>query len=68
MARRDLDNVRKAAAKVDEARGELVEMMRRAQASGETLRDIADVAGMSHQQVSNLLRPPAGSPGSDTPP
>jgi hypothetical protein len=56
MTKQDLKNVRKAAIKVERAREKLVEMMRRAQASGESLRDIGEEAGLSHQAVSNLLK------------
>ena len=56
MAKQDLKKVREAAAKVAKAREELTETMRRAQASGESLRDIGEEAGLSHQAVSNMLK------------
>jgi hypothetical protein len=56
MARKHLRDVRNAAAKVNRARDELSQAMLAARESGETLRDIAHEAGLSHQQVSNLLR------------
>jgi len=55
MARADLDNVRKAAAAVHRAELALGEAMRRARASGETLRDIGDAAGLKHQRVARIL-------------
>jgi hypothetical protein len=56
MARKHLRDVRGAAMKVDRARDELSRAMLAARESGETLRDIAHEAGLSHQQVANLLK------------
>ena len=56
MARKDLDNVRRAAAGVARAQAKLVRAMAAARASGETLRDIGREASLSHQHVSDLLR------------
>jgi lambda repressor-like predicted transcriptional regulator len=56
MARKHLKDVRKAATKWRKQRDDLVEKMRTAQASGESLRDIGEEAGLSHQQVANMLK------------
>jgi len=56
MARRDLDNVAKAASKVADAREELRQMILVAHQSGEVIRDIAEVAGISPTQVHKLIR------------
>ena len=56
MARKDLDNVAKAAGRVAKAREELREAIVAAHLSGETVRDIADVAGVSSTTVHKMIR------------
>jgi hypothetical protein len=56
MAQADLRRVERAAARVARAEGELEEAILAARASGETLRDIAVRAGMSHQRVFQIVR------------
>jgi hypothetical protein len=56
MARADLRRVERAASKVEEARRDLREAILAARASGETFRDIADAAGLSHQRVHQITQ------------
>lgn len=55
MARRDLQRVQRAAAKVDKAREQLAWAILLAHRSGESLRDIAPYAGLSYSRVHDLL-------------
>ena len=55
MARRDLDKVRRAAERLRQAEDDLAVAVAAAKDSGETLRDIAGYANMSHQQVDRLV-------------
>jgi hypothetical protein len=56
MARADLTKVRQARAKRDESERALLLAMVAASDSGETFRDIAEVAGLSHQRVHELVK------------
>lgn len=56
MARADLRRVERAAGRARESRAELVEAILAAAASGETYRDIAEAAGMSHQRVGQIVK------------
>ena len=55
MARVDLRRVQRAAQRVRECRDELEAAIEAASASGETYRDIALAAGMSHQRVGQII-------------
>lgn len=55
MAQADLRRVRKAAEKIRSANEECRAAIVAARASGETLRDIAEAAGLSHQRVHQIL-------------
>lgn len=55
MAQADLRRVERAARRAAEAREELRVAMRLAHAAGETMSDIARVAGVSRQRVSQIL-------------
>ena len=48
--------VERAAAKAAAAHAALVQAIREAHAEGESLRSIAEAAGVSHEQVRRLLR------------
>lgn len=56
MARADLRRVERAAQRLVESRAELNAAIRAASASGETYRDIAEAAGMSHQRVGQIVQ------------
>jgi DNA-binding Lrp family transcriptional regulator len=56
MAQADLKAVTNAARQIKKAERKLIERMQKARASGESFRDIAKAAGLSHQQVANMLR------------
>lgn len=56
LSQRDLKNVAKARAQLLKAQANLVEMIMLARASGETYRDIAEYAGLSHQRVQEIVR------------
>jgi hypothetical protein len=56
VAQSDLRRVERACQRVIEARHELEAAIKTAAASGETNRDIAERAGMSHQRVNQILR------------
>lgn len=56
MAQSHLRKVARARAKLDKARLELERAVLQAQESGESLRDIAPYAGMTHTRVLELLR------------
>lgn len=55
MARVDLRRCKQCADALDRARFELEKAIMDARASGETLRDIAEAAGISHQRVWQIL-------------
>lgn len=54
MAQADLRRVQRCAERVDKAREDLWEAIIQAHLSGETLRDIAKAAGLSHQRVHQI--------------
>jgi hypothetical protein len=56
MARRDLDLVALMSERVEEMRAALTLAIIKARQSGETYRDIAEAAGMSHPTVMKLVR------------
>jgi Mor family transcriptional regulator len=56
MAQADLRRVRRASSRVDEAREQLTAAILAAHASGETLRDIARAARLSHQRIHEIVR------------
>ena len=63
MTQADLNGVRRAAARVATAECALDRAMAKAQASGESLRDIGKAAGFGHQKVSDRLKAVDGSRG-----
>lgn len=60
MARVDLRRVERAANRRDAAQAELYSAIRDAYGSGETLRDIAKAARMSHQGVHKIVTQRSG--------
>ncbi len=56
MAKADLRRVARAAQRVRESRDELEAAIVAASASGESYRDIAEAAGMSHQRVGQIVK------------
>jgi DNA-directed RNA polymerase sigma subunit (sigma70/sigma32) len=56
MAQADLRRVEKAALSVKEAREELRVAITLARAAGETLDDIARMAGVTRQRISQILQ------------
>jgi len=62
MAQADLKAVTRATLQIEKAKRILVERMQKAKASGESYRDIAEAAGLSHQQVANMLKKAEGRP------
>ena len=54
MAKADLRRVERAARSLQQSRDEFLAAILAARASGETLRDIAEAAGVSHQWISQL--------------
>lgn len=59
MAQADLRRIARIVAKIAECQDELREAIIAAHASGETYRDIARAAGLSHQRVWQIAnRPP----------
>lgn len=56
MARADLRRVAKACDRVEKARAELAAAILAAVASGETYRDVARFARMSHQRVAQIVQ------------
>jgi DNA-directed RNA polymerase sigma subunit (sigma70/sigma32) len=56
MAQADLRRVEKAALSVKEAREELRVAISLARAAGETLDDIARMAGLTRQRISQILQ------------
>lgn len=63
VAQRHLKKVRKARAKRDAADREFHAAIVEAHQSGETFRDIGEWAGMSHQQIHNIVRGWQPEPG-----
>lgn len=61
MAKADLRRVERACKRVIDAREELHAAIVAAAASGETYRDIAEAAGMSHQRVGQIVKQHRGS-------
>ena len=55
VAKADLRRVSKAVSRIRDAEEELKEAILAARASGETLRDIAEAAGISHQRVHQIV-------------
>jgi len=55
MARHDLDRVAACSKKLEEAREDRDAAIRVAWASGETYRDIAQAAHLSHQRVAQIV-------------
>jgi len=58
VAQSDLRRVERACQRLIDARKELEAAIKAASASGETQRDIAERAGMSHQRINQILRKP----------
>ena len=56
MAMSDLRRVQRCSEKVDRAREDLFAAIIAAHLSGETLRDIAKAAGLSHQRVHQISK------------
>jgi len=56
MARRDMDRVSKARERLRQAQEELRAAIVAAVESGETYRDVAKSAGLSHQRVAQIVR------------
>lgn len=56
MARADLRRVERACQRVIDSRAELEAAIRAAHKSGETYRDIAKAADMSHQRVGQIIK------------
>lgn len=56
MAQADLRRVERCRAALNEAREGLHQAIRDAVASGETYRDVAERAGMSHQRVAQIVK------------
>lgn len=56
VAMADLRRVARAVERLDSAREEFVAAVMAARASGETLRDIAQFAGVSHQRIAQIER------------
>jgi hypothetical protein len=56
MTQAELNNIRRVAARVAQAERALDRAMAKAQASGESLRDIGKAAGFGHQKVSDRLK------------
>jgi len=56
VARSHLKAVRRVAERLAKVQAELDEAMLAAQRSGESLRDIGEECGLSHQQVANRLK------------
>lgn len=57
MAQADLRRVRRAARRVEDSEAELKDAIIAARESGETYRDIAEAAGLSHQRIWQLTHP-----------
>lgn len=55
MAQSDLRRVARAASELHRSQAGLVDAILAARASGETYRDIAEAAGLSHQRVWQLV-------------
>ena len=55
VAKADLRRCEQCAKALEQARSGLEQAIRDARASGETLRDIAEAAGISHQRVWQIL-------------
>lgn len=58
MARADLRRVQRAVVRIKDAEDELKEAILAARNSGETYRDIAEAAGLSHQRVWQIANEP----------
>jgi hypothetical protein len=56
MTQADLRRIERAKQRLDDAREEMFVSLLIARESGESLRDIAKAAGMSHQRVHQILR------------
>lgn len=56
MSTPQLRNLKRAAARAADAREGLEAAIRAAHADGESLRKIADIAGVSHEQVRRVVR------------
>lgn len=56
MTQADLRRIERAAAKLQESREDLFAAIITARDSGESLRDIAKAAGMSHQRVHQIAQ------------
>lgn len=56
MAQADLRRVRRARERLEAAQKELRAAIKSAAASGETYRDIAEWAGLSHQRIAQIVK------------
>lgn len=56
MAQADLRRVRRARERLEAAKTELTAAIKDAYASGETYRDIAEWAEMSHQRIAQIVK------------
>lgn len=56
MAQADLRRVRRACERLEAARKEVRDSIQAAAASGESYRDIAEWANMSHQRVAQIVK------------
>ena len=56
VAQSDLRRIERRRNEIEEARAGLFVAILRARASGETLRDIANAAGISHQRVHQIIK------------
>lgn len=56
MAQADLRRVERCRRQVDHSRSDLHRAIKEAVASGETYRDVAKAAGLSHQRVAQIVK------------
>ena len=58
MAQSDLRRVERCREQLEESRRQLKRAIKDAVASGETYRDVAERAGLSHQRVAQIVNEP----------